>query len=60
MITIVKNGKSVLVDLSKIATWIDIPPEDQKLVRTSKEISDVLAEIRGPRGEPLQEHIIVK
>jgi len=58
MVPITKNGKKVMVDLSTISSWLDVPPEEQNLVRTSKEIMDVLDNIRNPNGTPLQDSIV--
>jgi hypothetical protein len=57
LVTILQDGKRTTIDLSKVASWVDIPPEEQKFVRTSKEISEVLNEIRDPTRQPLKESI---
>jgi hypothetical protein len=58
-VSIIKNGRESKVDLAKIATWLDVPQEEQKLVNTSKEILAVLEQIRfGPLDQPISETIV--
>lgn len=47
IINVVKDGKTVTRDLSKINTWLSSDPEEQRIVNNIKILNDVLDKIRG-------------
>jgi hypothetical protein len=57
LVTILQNGKRTTVDLANVQSWGEVSSEEQKLVRTSQELSNVLFEIRDSTRQPLKEFI---